>query len=359
MSLFADQIVRWQAQYGRHHLPWQTGLGAESDRLDPYPIWLSEIMLQQTQVSTVIPYFERFIQRFPDVRSLAVAAQDEVLALWAGLGYYARARNLHRCAQTVVRDFEGVFPTRAAVLMQLPGIGRSTAAAIAAFSVGERAAILDGNVRRVLCRHFGVVGFPGDKAVLDQLWNLAESLLPSADQIRPYTQGLMDLGALVCTRGKPLCAQCPVANHCVAKRNHQQSALPTPRPRKILPQREGAFLLLRQGDAWLLERRPQTGLWAGMLGLPCVAEHHLESKEDESLITDWLALRGLRLIDQIQCQTSLSHTFTHFQLHMQPWFCVVEGYPSSLETLPTQQIEKAALPTPVKKLLQRSAEAGD
>src|SRR3569833_3131900 len=199
---FAEIVIEWQKAYGRHALPWQ-------NTRDPYRIWLSEIMLQQTQVAAVIPYYQRFLLRFPDVQSLATAVQEEVMAHWSGLGYYSRARNLHRCAQRVCIEYQGIFPDDPALLAALPGIGRSTAAAIAAFAYGVRAAILDGNVKRVFCRVFGVEGFPGEKAVENLLWQRAVALLPEAD-VEAYTQGLMDMGATLCTRGKPTNNNCPM-----------------------------------------------------------------------------------------------------------------------------------------------------
>ena len=209
MNTFAETLIAWQRGHGRHGLPWQVR--------DAYRVWLSEIMLQQTQVETVIPYYQRFIARFPDLPSLAAAPVEDVLTLWSGLGYYARARNLYKCARVVMERHGGAFPADPALLAELPGIGRSTAAAISAFSFGTRAAILDGNVKRVLARCFGIDGFPGNKAVETALWTLAESLLPATD-VDIYTQAQMDLGATVCTRGRPACGRCPVAARCVALR---------------------------------------------------------------------------------------------------------------------------------------------
>ncbi|HEX5675504.1 MAG TPA: A/G-specific adenine glycosylase, partial [Azonexus sp.] len=217
---FAERLIAWQKIAGRHDLPWQ-------QTRDPYRIWLSEIMLQQTQVGTVIPYFQRFLSRFPTVQALAEAPLESVIEHWAGLGYYARARNLHRCAREIVAVHAGKWPNSASQLSALPGIGRSTAAAIAAFAFGQRAAILDGNVKRVLCRQFAIEGFPGQSAVDRELWALAERLLPAAD-IESYTQGLMDLGATVCTRSRPRCEICPVSPDCQARLSGRQSALPTP-----------------------------------------------------------------------------------------------------------------------------------
>ena len=220
---FSPRIVAWQRLRGRHDLPWQ-------NTRDPYRIWLSEIMLQQTQVATVIPYYERFLARFPDVAALAAAAQEDVMPYWAGLGYYARARNLHRCAQEIARDWQGRFPPTAEAIATLPGIGRSTAAAIAAFAYGERSPILDGNVKRVFTRHFGIAGDPSKREVEQRLWALADTQVEVAPDLdmAAYTQGLMDLGATLCTRGKPACDKCPVADTCVARREGRQAELPTP-----------------------------------------------------------------------------------------------------------------------------------
>jgi A/G-specific adenine glycosylase len=248
LSDFARTLIRWQRSHGRNDLPWQ-------GTRDPYAIWLAEIMLQQTQVATVVPYYQRFRTRFPDIASLAAADEDEVLRLWSGLGYYSRARNLHRAAQTVVAQHGGRFPRELAEIEALPGIGRSTAAAIAGFAFGARAAILDGNVKRVLARHFAVEGHPGERAVEQRLWALAESLLPAAD-IEPYIQGLMDLGATVCTARAPQCERCPVRAACAAFAQNRVGELPAPRPRRAVPHRRTAMLVLRRGDDVLLQKRP-------------------------------------------------------------------------------------------------------
>src|SRR4051812_44115556 len=235
--VFAQKLIAWQRHHGRRDLPWQ-------GTRDPYRIWLSEVMLQQTQVSTVIPYYARFIQRYPTPQALARASEEKVLELWSGLGYYARGRNLHRAARLIARQG---FPRTAEAIAELPGVGRSTAAAIAAFAYGERAAILDGNVKRVLSRVFGV-------AEEKSLWPLAERLLP-AKHIEAYTQGLMDIGATVCARVNPQCGRCPVSEMCVARKEERIAELPAPRQRRALPQRKVTWLLLRHRGAVLLERR--------------------------------------------------------------------------------------------------------
>jgi A/G-specific adenine glycosylase len=343
---FAECLIAWQAKHGRHDLPWQ-------ETRDPYRIWLSEIMLQQTQVGTVIPYYARFLERFPDLAALAAAPQAAVLECWAGLGYYARARNLHRCAQRIVDEHGGAFPQDAEQIAELPGIGRSTAAAIAAFAFGARGAILDGNVKRVLARCFGVEGFPGQAAVDRRLWALAESLLP-ATRIEAYTQGLMDLGATLCTRRRPRCDACPLHDRCVARREGRQETLPTPRPTKALPQRESMVTLFLAGRRVLLERRPQQGIWGGLLAPP----------EGEPAV---LAARfGLAPAEAAEEMPALDHAFTHFRLTLRPWRCRVETpMPAAADIAGHEWIDlgahtRAALPTPVKKLLaQLVAEEGD
>ena len=256
----APTLIAWQRQHGRHGLPW---VGSR----DPYRVWLSEIMLQQTQVSVVLDYYQRFLQHFPDVAALAAASQDAVLALWSGLGYYSRARNLHRCAQVVVAEHGGRFPPHSALLATLPGIGRSTAAAIAAFCFGERCAILDGNVKRVLGR---ALGFAGDLAQVRQeraLWQLAEALLPERD-IEAYTQGLMDLGASLCSLRKPACDACPLAGLCVARAQGRPEAYPVKTRKLKRSARAHLLLWLHWGDRVWLVQRPQTGVWAGLWSLP-------------------------------------------------------------------------------------------
>ncbi len=347
MSEFSQRLIHWQRQHGRHHLPWQnTG--------NPYFVWLSEIMLQQTQVSTVIPYFQRFVERFPTIADLAAAPESDVLGLWSGLGYYARARHLHRAAQELVLHYQGELPRQSQELAQLPGIGRSTAAAIAAFSWNERAAILDGNVRRVLCRCFGIYGYPGDKKVSDQLWALAESLLPSqAEDMPTYTQGLMDLGASLCARRKPNCAACPMHSHCYAAQNHVTAQLPTPKPKKERPVRSETLLILcHQGGVWL-EQRPPLGIWGGLWSPPVLPEG-----QDAAL---WLAEHWGLQVSGWQDLAELSHDFSHFQLRIQPRLGQVSAIQpgvrsDSLQWLPLAQqdeerFQNAPLPAPIRKLL--------
>ena len=335
---FAKRLIAWQQTHGRHDLPWQ-------QTRDAYRIWLSEIMLQQTQVVTVIPYYQRFLERFPDVAALAAAPVDDVMASWAGLGYYARARNLHRCAQTIVAKHGGKFPDSEAALATLPGIGRSTAAAIAVFAFGRRAAILDGNVKRVLCRVFGVEGFPGKPAVEHKLWGLAESLLP-AQALDSYIQGQMDLGATLCTRSKPRCGECPMRGLCIAEHEGRQAELPEGKPARALPERESTVTVFTDGKHVLLERRPPTGIWGGLLALP-------EGCPDE------LAARHGLVAESAAPLPALRHTFTHFRLTLQPTLCRVTKLPQAAEAgvewVPLTAIDNAALPTPIRKILTSPA----
>ncbi|MGE0482515.1 MAG: A/G-specific adenine glycosylase [Gammaproteobacteria bacterium] len=306
---FAARVIAWQQRHGRHDLPWQQGRTA-------YRVWLSEIMLQQTQVQTVIPYFARFTARFPAVGDLAAADEDEVLHLWTGLGYYSRARNLHRTARIVASEHGGEFPRTQDALAALPGIGRSTAAAILALAYEEPAAILDGNVKRVLARHHAEPGWPGDSAVLKALWAHAERLLPRRD-VRAYTQGLMDLGATVCTRTRPLCHACPLAGDCAAHVAGTMADYPAPRPRRALPERRTNLLVLRDAHGRvLLEKRPPNGVWGGLWSFPEVA--------DGDTVDDALRRLGHALSAEPIVLAPLSHTFTHFRLALTPLVVEVE-----------------------------------
>jgi A/G-specific adenine glycosylase len=304
---FAARIVAWQRIHGRHDLPWQ-------QVRDPYRIWLSEIMLQQTQVSAVIPYYERFLGRFPDVAALATAPLDDVLAFWSGLGYYARARNLHAAARIVMGEHAGRFPQTPDALATLPGIGRSTAAAIAVFAFGARAAILDGNVKRVLARWRGIGGWSGDSAVERTLWALAESVLPAAD-VEAFTQGLMDLGSSLCGRNRPQCAICPVRADCVARREGTTADLPAARPRKARPERTATMFVLNHAGMVLLERRPPAGIWGGLWSLP-------EGSEGGDPV---IHCRERFAVHVLASATGplLRHGFTHFSLTIRPWYAEV------------------------------------
>ncbi len=313
---FADELVRWQRRHGRRGLPWQ-------GTRDPYRIWLSEVMLQQTQVGTVIPFYLRFLQKFPTVQALAAASEEDVLTLWAGLGYYARGRNLHRAAGRIA--VHG-FPKSQEEIRQLPGVGRSTAAAVAVFAYGERAAILDGNVKRVLARHFGIEGWPGEKAVEARLWQRAEDVMPLRN-IETYTQALMDLGATLCTRAQPRCGACPVRASCKARRDGRVADIPAARPRKALPLRETRWLVMRDRGRVLLERRPPKGVWAGLWSFP-----------------ERCRARGTEL-------PTVEHGFTHFRLRIRPF--LVEKRPGAAgRWWKLEDALAAAVPAPVRRLLE-------
>jgi A/G-specific adenine glycosylase len=340
---FAQRVVAWQRSHGRSELPWQ-------NTRDPYRVWLSEVMLQQTQVSTVLGYFARFLERFPTVRALADGTEDEVFGLWSGLGYYSRARNMHRCAQEVVARFGGEFPRTAAELTTLPGIGRSTAAAIAAFCFGERVAILDGNVKRVLTR---VLGFGGDMSSSAQeraLWDQATQLLPPAEQkeaIANYTQGVMDLGATVCLPRKPSCMICPLNATCVGLREGQPERYPV-KTRKLKRSAQSLWVLLArdaQGRVWL-EKRPTKGIWAGLYCLPV-----FDSREDLLAALPSAAQRDT------QDLPPFVHVLTHKDLHLHP--VTLQGGQPRGETarwVDAQEWGRLGLPAPVRKLLESSAD---
>jgi len=339
---FSARVVRWQRGHGRNGLPWQ-------GTRDAYRIWLSEVMLQQTQVSTVLPYFARFLERFPDVASLAAAPEDDVLALWSGLGYYARARNLHRAAREVVSRFAGVFPVTFDEIASLPGIGRSTAGAIAAFASGERRAILDGNVRRVLARHAGIAGDPAAASTQAALWEVAEARLPRGAGIEAYTQGLMDLGATLCLARSPQCLICPVREDCVALAEGRIDELPGKRARAKPPRRRVAMLAIVSRGEVLLEKRPPRGIWGGLWSLP---EADADADIADALGRDW-AIHGAT----IAALPPFEHAFTHFTLEVQPWrvqprkaMKLAEGRRATWTAL--ADIDGAALPSPVKKLLK-------
>ncbi len=342
---FAARVIAWQAHAGRHHLPWQ-------NTQDPYRIWLSEIMLQQTQVSAVIPYYTRFLAHFPSCTALADAPLDAVLSQWAGLGYYTRARNLHAAAQQVRDRFAGSFPRDAAIIATLPGIGPSTANAIAAFAYGERAAILDGNVKRVLARHAGIAGYPGARNIELSLWSIAQARLPAATpaatltmRMRGYTQGLMDLGTSVCNRRNAQCADCPIQEDCIALQQGRVDELPTPRPSKTLPERSVRLAWVTHRNHTLLEKRPPHGIWGGLYSLP-------EVQEDSAV---WLADT---LHAKAQSQATLpmiKHSFTHFKLTITPLRIALRAPPASLppswEWVSAEALPTVALPAPIERLL--------
>lgn len=342
-STFSQRIVAWQRTHGRHDLPWQ-------NTRDAYRIWLSEIMLQQTQVATVLPYYARFLERFPTVTALAAAPDDDVMALWAGLGYYSRARNLHAAAKQVVSLHGGKFPADVALLAELPGVGRSTAAAIAAFAYDVIAPILDGNVKRVLARHAGVEGFPGAGPVEKMLWRHAEERLPAKrDDMVAYTQGLMDLGATICSRTDPTCLLCPVAVDCSARISGRTADIPAARPSKVLPQRAQRYLLARHGDQVLLVKRPSPGIWGGLWCLP-----ELGDEEDAKAAA---RLRfGVTRANEACVLPVIEHTFTHFRLSMRVIELPVTKIEASTNSpgtlwLAGDDLLNAALPKPISRLL--------
>lgn len=352
---FSKAVIDWQRQHGRHDLPWQR-------TRDPYRIWLSEIMLQQTQVSAVIPYYLKFLDSFPDVASLAAASSEQVMAHWSGLGYYTRARNLHACARQVVRDHGGQFSADPDQLVALPGIGRSTAAAIAAFAFGARAAILDGNVKRVFARAFGIEGYPGTRQIEQAMWLRAEALLPhGADAIRSYTQGLMDLGATLCSRSKPRCGDCPLAQRCVALASDRVADLPVKKPKKAVPLRQLRMLVvLDRSGRVLLEKRPDTGIWGGLYSLPEVMYEVTQSETAaEARIANAAAAFGV-LASQQQLEP-IRHGFTHFTLDIYPSLCRLEagamqvGEDTHVWVALADSLA-APLPAPIRKLLARIRE---
>ncbi len=307
-AAFAAAVLDWQREHGRHDLPWQRDA-------TPYRVWVSEVMLQQTQVATVIGYFERFTARFADLQALAAADVDEVLALWSGLGYYARGRNLHRAAQLLVAEHGGRFPDDIDALQALPGIGRSTAGAILSLSRGARHAILDGNVKRVLARHFAVPGWPGRSAVLGELWALSEALTPTA-RVAEYNQAMMDIGATLCTRRRPACARCPLTAGCIARQQGNPEAYPASKPRREQPLRRCCMLLLREpGGALLLQRRPSQGLWGGLWSFP--------EFDDRAAALDWLAAQGYAALGEPQQLAPFRHVFSHFRLDIEPLLVAV------------------------------------
>lgn len=303
---FAVRLLDWFERHGRHDLPWQ-------QPRTPYRVWLSEIMLQQTQVRTVIPYFERFVAAFPDVAALAAASTDALMAHWAGLGYYARARNLQAAARLCVAQHDGELPRDLDALIALPGIGRSTAGAILAQAWGERVPILDGNVKRVLTRCHGIAGWPGLPAIEKRLWALAEAHLADvpAGRMADYTQAQMDFGATLCTRAKPACAICPLQDDCTALREGQVEVLPTPKPGKPLPEREATALLLENaaGEV-LLQRRPPTGIWASLWTLP--------QADTDAAMRAWFEAGIVGDYDAAEALPVIVHTFSHYRLHLRP-----------------------------------------
>jgi A/G-specific adenine glycosylase len=349
---FSTRLLAWFALHGRHNLPWQFDPS-------PYRVWVSEVMLQQTQVVSVIPYYERFMARFPDVRSLAAAPLDEVLHLWTGLGYYARARNLKACAQAIVSIHDGEFPHELEALMALPGIGRSTAGAILALSQGQRQPILDGNVKRVLARVFGIAGDPSSSAISAALWAQSDVCTPGSN-VAAYTQAIMDLGATICTRARPACARCPVNDDCIAARQGRQAELPGKKPKRTRPSRQATLLIAHTATngstAVLVERRPSAGLWGGLWSPP-----QFNSEQDA---LDWCRKEIGETVSAPQVLPPIDHAFTHFDLRLnpvtvrcQPKAAVAEG--ADRLWYPIERPPRIGLPQPIRRLFERLRAGND
>ncbi|MCL1633069.1 A/G-specific adenine glycosylase [Luteimonas sp. SX5] len=339
---FASRLLAWYDRAGRHDLPWM-------HPRTPYRVWLSEIMLQQTQVQTVMPYFERFVAALPTLPALAAASQDDVLALWSGLGYYARARNLHAAAKLCVERHDGELPRDPDALTALPGIGRSTAGAILAQAWGDRFAILDGNVKRVLARFHGVAGWPGTPAVEKALWLLAESHLPH-ERLADYTQAQMDFGATLCTRHDPACVICPLQADCVALRDGRVAELPTAKPSKPIPERHALLLLAEDaGQRVLLQKRPPTGIWASLWSLPEAADHETARA--------WFASHLQGDYDHAEALAPIAHAFTHYHVQLQPLRWRGLGLSAAvrdnddLRWVARDELVSLGIPAPVRKLL--------
>ncbi len=341
---FAEQVLHWFDRHGRKDLPWQQQATA-------YRVWVSEIMLQQTQVQTVIPFYQRFMQSFPDLQALAGASLDQVLHHWSGLGYYARARNMHKAAQQIRDEFAGDFPEEIETVIRLPGIGRSTAGAILSLACGQRHAILDGNVKRVLARFHAVEGWPGKTEVLNQLWSLSEAATPH-QRVADYNQAMMDLGATLCRRGKPECSACPLQSLCEARRQQRQQDFPFPRPRRNLPVREVHMLLLLSPDREIyLEQRPATGIWGGLWSFPEFDTHEA--------LTGWCDQCTIARDSEVQVWPVVRHTFSHFHLDITP--CCVQLQNPMLSVMEagnglwynTRHPEALGFAAPVARLLAR------
>ena len=349
---FTARLLAWFKVHGRHNLPWQVNP-------TPYRVWISEVMLQQTQVATVIPYYERFMARFPDVQSLAAAPLDEVLHLWTGLGYYARARNLRACAQALVDKHGGEFPADIEAVEALPGIGRSTAGAILALSRGQRHPILDGNVKRVLARVFGIAGDPGSNAVIAKLWAQAEACTPTM-QVGAYTQAIMDLGATLCSRANPACTLCPMSTDCIAALEGRQAELPSPRQKRARGSREATLLIAETGSdgavAVLVERRPAAGLWGGLWSPP--------QFESEFAALDWCRREIGEPQKSSQRLNPIHHAFTHFDLRLNPLRvrCRLSSAVNDGEDRLWYRLgdpPKVGLPQPILKLFERLRQPKD
>ncbi|MBU2886570.1 A/G-specific adenine glycosylase [Gilvimarinus agarilyticus] len=343
---FSRAVLIWFDEHGRKHLPWQ-------QNITPYRVWLSEIMLQQTQVTTVIPYFERFTQRYPSVQALAAAPLDDVLHLWTGLGYYARARNLHKCAQQVVENYDGDFPGTVEQLAALPGIGESTAGAIVSIAFGKYATILDGNVKRVLARYHAIDGWPGQSGPLKALWEKARLHTPES-RCNHYTQAMMDLGATVCTRSKPACEHCPLGDGCTARATGRQLDYPGKKPKKDKPVKSTYLLMLRAPTGGLLlQQRPATGIWGGLWSFP---EYPLQADLAAECRQHFGEPGAIELWDTYR------HTFSHYHLDITPAYIPLLSLPDKvMEAGPSlwynvHQPESVGLAAPVKRLLEKLAQ---
>jgi A/G-specific adenine glycosylase len=339
MKSFADLLITWHAKSGRHHLPWQQSK-------DPYSVWVSEIMLQQTQVATVIDYYHRFMKKFPTIKALAHADEEEVMQLWSGLGYYRRARFLHEGAQMIIDEMDGRFPSEFDMMIKIPGIGRSTAGAIAAFSFNQKKAILDGNVKRVLSRYFLITEWTGLPKIEKKLWDYAISLLPNKN-IDTYTQALMDLGATICNK-KPQCGLCPLKKTCLAFEKNKVHLVPVPRPKKKIPTECTHMVIIKHHDEILLVKRPEGGIWGGLWSLPQFED---TSTTPKAWVKKTFGLETSLLEKNLKAST----TFTHFKLDIT--YSVLEAKLQRSKTphtwLSLNNIEGAAIPAIIKKMLSK------
>lgn len=344
-EVFSKAVLNWFKEHGRKNLPWQ---------LNPnlYRVWISEIMLQQTQVATVIPYYENFMQSFPEIKKLALADEDNVLHYWTGLGYYARARNLHKTAKLIYQQRQGIFPTTLEELVKLPGIGQSTAGAILALANNQYAVILDGNVKRVLSRYYCVEGWSGQSSTQKRLWELAEKCTPTLN-CRSYTQAIMDLGATLCTRSKPSCTLCPLQKNCQAYLSHRTLEFPQKKPRKKLPVKATQMLIIKskKGEKVLLKKRPPHGIWGGLWSFPEV--------QVNASISNFLKNYSFTTQDEIISWDTVRHTFSHFHLDIKPQILILDKEPSMLmekhdwHWYDLKSPTKLGLAAPVKKLLKK------
>lgn len=332
MQPFSERVLAWFSVHGRKHLPWQQSVS-------PYKTWISEIMLQQTQVTTVIPYFNRFMDSFPDVLSLANASQDDVLSHWAGLGYYSRARNLHKAAQQIRDKHNGIFPDHIEATIDLPGIGQSTAGAILSLSLNQRHAILDGNVKRVLSRHQTISGIPNHSATLKKQWAIAEQFTPQHN-CASYTQAMMDLGAMICTRSKPKCHDCPIQIDCQAYASDSIAEYPNKKPKKVLPEKSITMLIITDGRKIHLEKRPDKGIWGGLWSLPEIEPIDISSFLEQHSLNE----------QKRQTLDIYTHTFTHYRLYITP--IVIEvSHLAQHAGFTHEAVHKLGLPTPIRKIL--------